>query len=94
MSSSSEGMGVVLLFSVLHSSLFSLSLPLRLKRCLVLDELLPLTDLWFLPNFESEENDELWSIVDDALGATQAIQGRNLPMATAARGEKTCSETC
>ena len=42
---------------------------------------------------ESEECDELWSAVDEVLGATQATQRRNLPRAAAARGGRTYSET-
>jgi hypothetical protein len=42
---------------------------------------------------ESKEGEELWSAVDEVLGATQATQGRNLPRAAAARGGRTYSET-
>ena len=42
---------------------------------------------------ESEEGEELWSAVDEVLGATQATQGRNLPRAAATRGGRTYSET-
>jgi hypothetical protein len=42
---------------------------------------------------EFEEGEEIWSAVDEVLGATQATQGRNLPRAAATHGGRTYSET-
>jgi hypothetical protein len=33
---------------------------------------------------ESEEGDDVWVIIDEALGATQGLRGRNFPRAAAA----------